>query len=219
MRFALDPSTTALVIIDMQYASACRTTGLGRWLNESGREEEGRYRFDRLESLVVPNIARLLEFFRGHDLDRMFVTLGAQLANCRDLVPRLRAIETSLGNIRGAREYEILDEIAPQSGELIVPKLSTSAFTSSNIDAYLRHLDIRSLVFVGVSTAQCVDLTARDAADRGYQCVIIEDAVAEDKREYHDWTLEKFHRLWGRVMSTQEVIAELDAPIAGKQQY
>ena len=88
MQFRLDPSRTALVIIDMQYASACRATGLGRWLKEQGREKEGSYRFERLESQVVPNIARLLDLFRRLESSVMFVTLGARLANCRDLVPR-----------------------------------------------------------------------------------------------------------------------------------
>lgn len=212
MQFRLEPSNSALVIIDMQYASACRTAGLGRWLAEQGREEEGRYRFDRLETTVVPNIQRLLNLFRRIETFRIFITLGARLPNCRDLVPRLRAIETTIGNIQGRREYEILDEIAPIEGELVVPKLSTSAFTSSNFEAHLRHLNIRQLVFTGVSTGQCVDLTARDAADRDYQCVVVEDATAEDRPEYHDWTLEKFGRLWGRVLSTEQVLAELGEP-------
>jgi nicotinamidase-related amidase len=208
-QFALDPKATALVIIDMQYASACRTTGLGRWLAEQGRSDEGRYRFDRLEQLVVPSIVRLLSFFREAELPVFFVTLGGRLPGCRDLVPRLRSIESAIGNIEGSREFEILDEIAPQPGELVIPKLSTSAFTSSNLEAHLRHLEIPSLVFCGVSTGQCVDLTARDAADRAYRCVIVEDAVAEDSPEYHESTLDKFGRLWGRVLSSDEVITEL----------
>ena len=74
-RFELEPAATALVVVDMQYASACRTTGLGRWLAEQGRADEGAYRFDRIERLVVPNIARLLAFFREHALHRVFVRL------------------------------------------------------------------------------------------------------------------------------------------------
>ncbi len=78
---------------------------------------------------------------------------------------------------------------------------ATSAFTPSSIR--------------GVSTSQCVDLTARDAADRGYASVVVEDAVAEDRPDYHDWTLEQFRRLFGRVATTDEVLAELGARPAG----
>ena len=165
--FVLDPTSTALVVIDMQYATACRTTGLGRWLAERGREEEGRYRFDRIEELLLPNIARLLACFRDHDLTRIFVRLGGQMEGCRDLIPHLRELETDFGNIAGEREFEFLEELAPLPGEPVLTKLSASAFTSSNIDALLRNLRVRTLVLTGVSTSQCVDLTARDAADRG----------------------------------------------------
>jgi nicotinamidase-related amidase len=207
----LDPAFTALVIVDMQYASACRETGFGRWLASRGRAAEGAYRFDRIERLLVPNIGRLLTFFRTHHLERIFVRLGAQLRDCRDLIAHIRELEATFGNILGEREFEILDELAPQPGELIITKLSASAFSSSNIDALLRNLGIRSLVFTGVSTSQCVDLTARDAADRGYGCVIVEDAVAEDREDYHESTLAQFQRLFGRVASTDQVIAELTA--------
>jgi nicotinamidase-related amidase len=212
--FVLDPASTALVVIDMQYATACRTTGLGRWLAERGREEEGRYRFDRIEALLVPNIARLIAAFREHDLPRVFVRLGGQMEGCRDLIPHLRELETAVANIAGEREFEFLDELAPRPGEPILTKLSASAFTSSNIDALLRNLGVRTIVVTGVSTSQCVDLTARDAADRGYASVVVEDAVAEDRPDYHDWTLEQFRRLFGRVVTTDEVLAELGARLA-----
>lgn len=211
LAFELDPETTALAIIDMQYASACRATGFGRWLTEHGRADEGAYRFGRIEDLLIPNIARLLGFFREHHLTRIFVRLGAQLDGCRDLIPHIRDLETEFGNVRGQREYEFLDELAPRDDEVVVTKLSASAFTSSNIDAVLRNLGVESVVFTGVSTSQCVDLTARDAADRGYHALIVEDAVAEDRPDYHDWTLEQFQRLFGRVASTEAVLGELAA--------
>lgn len=205
----LIPAGIALVMIDLQYASACRTTGFGRWLSERGRAAEGDYRFSRIEQLVVPNTARLLAAFRDRGLHRVFVRLGAQLPGCTDLVPHIRALEHEFGNVRGAREYEFLDELAPQPGEPVVTKLSASAFTSSNIDALLRHLAVSTLVFAGVSTSQCIDLTARDAADRGYRCVIAADAVAEDAPRFHDATLEQFSRLFGAVMTTGEVLTAL----------
>ena len=207
--FELNPGATALALIDLQYASACRSTGFGRWLDEQGRAAEGAYRFGRIEQLVVPNAARLLAFFREHDLPRVFIRLGAQMGHCRDLIPHLRALETDFGNVEGNREFEFLDEVAPRPGEPVLTKLSASAFSSTGIDALLRNLAVRDVVFAGVSTSQCVDLTARDAADRGYRAVIVEDAVAEDRADFHDWTLEQFRRLFGRVETTDTVIAEL----------
>lgn len=207
----LDPAATALVVVDMQYASACRTTGLGRWLAEAGRADEGRYRFDRIEHLLVPNISRLLAFFRERSFHRLFVAVGSRLAGAGDLVRTIRDLERELGTVEGRREFEILEELRPLPGEPVLRKTTVSAFTSTGIDATLRSLGVHSLVFAGVSTAQCVDLTACDAADRGYECVIVEDAVAEDRADWHDAALERFGRLYGRVLTTDEVLAELGA--------
>src|SRR5262252_7290544 len=80
----------ALVVIDMQYASACRTTGFGKWLDNHGRAAEGEYRFSRIEQLVVPNTRKLLAAFRANDLFRVFVRLGSQIAGCRHLIPHIR---------------------------------------------------------------------------------------------------------------------------------
>ncbi len=209
----LDPGHTVLVVIDMQYASASREAGFGRWLSEQGRAEEGEYRFGRIEQLLVPNISRLLAAFRAADLPRVFVRLGAQMGNCRDLIPHLRELETAFGNISGEREFEMLDELAPEPGEPVVTKLSASAFTSSGFDALLRNLEATTLVFTGVSTSQCVDLTARDAADHGYRCLVVEDAVAEDRHEWHVSTLEQFERLFGAVTTTERVLEGLAAHV------
>ena len=195
----------------MQYASACRTTGLGAWLERHGRADEGAYRFTRIEQLVVPNTRRLLTYFRENDLHRVFVRLGAQMAGCRDLGPHLRELEASLGNVRGEREFEILEELRPEAGEPVLTKLSISAFTSTGIEVLLRNVGVTSIIFAGVSTSQCVDLTARDAADRGFQCIIVEDCVAEDSDEFHVATLTQFERLFGRVSTTHNVLDELSA--------
>ena len=53
--FSLDPGETGLLVIDMQYATACRTTGLGKLLKESGQEDLGSYRFDRIEDTLLQN--------------------------------------------------------------------------------------------------------------------------------------------------------------------
>ena len=210
----LVPESTALVIIDLQQASASRHRGLGRLLEAQNRSGEGTYRFERIERLVVPNTAKLLAFFREHGLARIFVRLGAQIEGCRDLGRHIRELEATLGNVEGNPEFEILDELKPWPGEPILTKLSISAFTSTGIDSLLRNLNVNSLVFTGVSTSQCVDLTARDAADRGYGCIIVEDAVAEDRQDFHDATLAQFIRLFGAVLSTDQVLDSLSQQIA-----
>lgn len=205
----LNPSSTALMIIDMQYLSACRTTGMGRWLSEHGRAAEGRYRFDRIEQLLLPNIGRMLSYFREHGLQVIHVVLASQVAGARDVVEHSRLHEAEFGNEPGNIETQILEELAPRPSEPVVQKLSASAFNSSNIDFVLTTLGIDTLLVTGLSTSQCAGLTALDASDRGYKVTIIEDACAEDIEEHHNWTLAQFQRVFGRVASTDDVLTEL----------
>ena len=63
-QFSLEPSRTALLIIDMQNATGNREMGLGKLLAEQGNSESAQYRFDRIENLLIPNIQRLIAGFR-----------------------------------------------------------------------------------------------------------------------------------------------------------
>lgn len=209
--FRLDPARTALVVVDMQYATGSRHHGLGRRLLEAGRSEEARWRFDRIENIVVPNIRRLLAFFREKGLPVIYLVIGAEREDFSDMPAHMRALARSTNNRVGTREHEILDEIKPAPGELVLRKTTISAFTSTGLDTALRALGVTDLVFVGISTNMCVDTTARDAADRGYRCVLVDDACAAAREEYHRFALLNFQRLFGRVTTTDKVIAELGA--------
>jgi nicotinamidase-related amidase len=209
--FVLVPSRCALIVIDMQYASASRKWGLGALLDHEGRADEGEYRFSRIEQVVLPNIIALLRYFRVNGLARIFVKLACQLHDGSDFSSSLRDLEIAIGNLPGSRESEILDEIRPTDDEVVIVKTSFSAFTSTGIDSILRNLGVDTLLLCGVSTSQCVDLTARDAADRGYRCVMVEDAVAEDTSEFHTSTLDQFRRLFGHVETTADTIEGLAA--------
>ncbi len=207
--FSLDPAKTALLVIDMQYATACRTTGLGKLLSESGQEELGSYRFDRIERRVVPNISTLLRFFRQHRLKVIYVTIGSELPDYSDFVPHLKPLAEAVENRHGFPNHRILRDLEPEKSERIINKTTMSAFNSSSIDSVLRSLGIDSLILTGVSTNSCVEGTGRDAADHGYKCVIAEDACGAASQKLHEAALENFRRLSGRVASTEAIIKEL----------
>ncbi|MGH8430244.1 MAG: isochorismatase family cysteine hydrolase, partial [Solimonas sp.] len=173
--FALERETAALVVIDMQYASASRHYGLGALLQARGLQANGAYRFDRIEKVVVPTIQRLLAAFRQHGLPVIFLTVGSERSDYADLLPNMRRFAEAIGNRASAQEHRILDELAPQAGESVVNKTTMSAFHSSGFERLVQAMGRTQLCFTGVSTNSCVEGTARDAADRGFQCVIVED--------------------------------------------
>lgn len=208
--FVLNPARCAFVIVDMQYASACRTTGLGKVLADEGLAELGKHRFDRVEKVVIPAVQRLLAYFRGNGLRVMYLTVGSDMHDYSDLFPHMQKIASTFNNRAGQREHEILDDIKPLATEWVKNKTTTGAFASLDLATTLRAMGISDLLFAGVSTDLCVDNTARAASDLGFNCVLLDDACATGSQEIHDATLRVFQRSLGRVETVDSVIAELD---------
>ncbi|HUU81687.1 MAG TPA: cysteine hydrolase, partial [Acidobacteriota bacterium] len=116
----------------------------------------------------------------------------------------------------GTPENNVLEEIKPEPGETVINKTTIGAFSSTNLDSILWTRDLRYLLFTGVSTNMCVESTAREAADRGFRCVLIDDACGASKTEYHEATLVTFQRLFGKVRSSEEVMKELRAKLGSQ---
>jgi nicotinamidase-related amidase len=206
--FQLDSSTCALLVIDMQYASGSRDHGLGAWLARQGLLEEASYRFDRIEKTVVPGIEKLLRHFRSGGMRVIYVTLGATLSDYSDAPAHMRPFFKALNNHAGTREHQIIDALHPLANEVIVHKTTQGAFASSRIDQILRALSVKQVICTGVSTNNCVETTAREASDRGYQVAMVSDATGTCSDEMQNLTLKAFTRLWGRVMTVSQVITE-----------
>ena len=208
--FDLDPRAVALVVVAMQYASGAREHGLGRALKARGQEGLGAWRFDRIERSVVPAIQRLLAFFRERRLRVVYLTVGSELPDYSDLLPHMRDFAVSASNTRGHKEHEILDVLAPRPGEPVLNKTTMSAFHSTGLDRLLRAWGVEQLLFTGISTNSCVEGTARDAADRGFRCLLVEDGCGAASQPLHDATCANFARLLGRVAPSADVLAELE---------
>ena len=200
---------SALVIVDMQYASGSRDGALGRRMREE-RSNLTDYRFDRIERLVIPNLLRMAAVFRAGGGEVVYVTQGAEREDCADAAPHMRKFYAATRNWVGSREHEILEELAPGPCDWIVNKRSIGAFASTGIDHLLRSLGREALYMTGISTNMCVETTAREAADRGYAVTLVEDACATTHADLHEGTCRNFARLFGRVRSTDEILAELE---------
>lgn len=210
-QFSLRPATTALVIVDVQYASGSRHHGLGKLLAAQGRLADAEYRFGRIESHVIPNSRRLSGAFRSLGARVVYVTYGAQLPDFSDAPIHLKEWMKAIDNRVGAREHDIVDELRPEPGELVLNKTTMGAFASTGIDAHLRGMGIEEIVVTGVSTNNCVSMTAMEACDRQFGVVLVSDATGTCSDEMQAATEKTFRRLWGRVAATDEVIAEMRA--------
>jgi nicotinamidase-related amidase len=205
----IDPASTALVIVDMQNATGSRNMGLGTVLARQGRTESAQYRFDRIDKVLVPNIRRLIDAFRAHDAKVVYVTYGSNVPDFSDMPPHMIRIVKETNNRVGQTEHEIVDALQPEPGDLVVNKTTQGAFGSTGIDSNLKAMGIETIVAVGVSTNNCVAMTAMEACDRHYGVVVVSDGTGTDSDDMQQATLQMLQRLWSRVLTTDEVIAEL----------
>ena len=215
--FRLEPSKTALLLVDIQNTN-CNPRMPERGVVQTASSkypELGRAYADYLSNVFIPNNRELLEYFRENLLTRVFLTIAPERPDGRDMPPahRAKALAYDDGKLclRGSYELQVIDELKPRDDELVMNKTTYSAFNSTGIDQVFRNLGIEYLVITGAGTNACVDYTARDAVDRGYKCVLVEDACATVYMFMHHPTLYNFAALLGKVAGTKEVIAELSA--------
>lgn len=216
----------ALVLIDMQNYYL-HQNGHFRQLLERDFPDMHAYFMGRMTRQVIPNQRRLLRFFRDRQLKVVHVRVGALLPDGSDQFLRRarrdQARKASFENgsllTRGTFQHRIIDALQPQPNELVFDKNSVSAFNSTPIDQILRNFNSEFLVIAGILTNNCVESTARDAADRGYNVVVVEDACATFEEEVHQATLRTFARSFGKVAATDEVLETLSRSLAEQRAF
>jgi nicotinamidase-related amidase len=212
----IDPRKTALLIIDMQeyflnpsspFSRACEgpVPGVLDYFQERGR------------TVVEPALRCLLAFFRAHGLRVLYTTVASELADGQDLMPifqqRNAAAREQIGTAtipsRADPWARIVSALEPRPNEIVINKTTYGTFNSTGLDHTLRFLGIDTLMVGGVVTNVCVETTARDAADMGYQVILVNDACAAFSPEIHEATLLSFQGPFGRVRMADEVLALL----------
>ena len=173
--FAFAPETTALIVIDMQ-RDFIQPGGFGAALGNDVT----------LLAAIIPTVARLLAGFRAAGLP-VIHTRECHRPDLSDCPPakRLRGKPSlrigdpgPMGRILIAGEpgAEIVPELAANPGELVIDKPGKGAFYATDLSNHLSRLGMRTLVFAGITTEVCVQTTMREANDRGFDCLLAEDA-------------------------------------------
>ncbi|MDR5813448.1 cysteine hydrolase [Caballeronia sp. LZ033] len=205
--FTFDAAHTALVVIDMQ-----------RDFIEPGGFGEALGNDVSLLALIVPTVARLIDHARDHgwlvvhtreshapdlsDCPPAKRLRGAPHARIGDLGPMGRIL------VRGEPGNAIVDAVAPLAGEIVIDKPGKGAFYATRLGEELAQRGITHLVFAGVTTEVCVQTSMREANDRGYECVLIEDATASYIPAFKTATIEMI-RSQGGIVGWTATLADL----------
>ncbi len=187
--FHFEPDTTALIVIDMQ-RDFIEPGGFGESLGND---------VNRLAA-IVPTVGRLIEGFRAAGLP-VIHTRECDRPDLSDCPPakRERGSPTlRIGDpgpmgrvlIAGEPGAEIVAALAPVEGETVIEKPGKGSFYGTNLTAVLQKLGTKSLVFAGVTTEVCVQTTMREANDRGFDCLLAEDATESYFAEFKAATLD-----------------------------
>lgn len=206
----LHPPDSALLFIDVQNYAATRTGGAYKAMDKDRFDREFGWFFETLERRVIPNLRELQHAFRTAGIEILYTTIESLTQDGRD-----RGLDYKmLGHHvpRGSWDGKVIDALAPQDDEIVLPKSSSSVFISTNIDYVLRNLGVRQLVICGIETDDCVEGAIRDAADLGYLVTQVTDGCATYSADRHDHALQAISGHC-RQVTTEQLLGEVAAVV------
>jgi nicotinamidase-related amidase len=210
--FSFEPAKTALIVIDMQ-RDFVEPGGFGATLGNDVN----------LLQAIIPATKRLLDVCRkaGMTIVHTRESHRPDLSDCPPAKrlrgnPSLRIGDAGpMGRIlvRGEPGVQIVPALAPLEGEIVIDKPGKGGFYATDLGEILRLKGITHLLFAGVTTEVCVQTTMREANDRGYDCLLIEDATESYFPEFKKAALEMI-RAQGAIIGWTATTAQLAKALA-----
>jgi nicotinamidase-related amidase len=218
-KFEFDPKTTALVMIDFQ-----------RDFVDPGGFGEALGNDVSLLRRAVPPAERVLRAARERGIFVIHTREGHRpdLADCPPSKKARGRLKTGIGDpgpmgrilVRGEPGHDLVKELSPEPGEPVVDKPGKGAFYATDLDTILKNRGVRQLVVCGVTTEVCVQTTVREANDRGYDCLVLEDCVASYFPEFQEAALKMVKAqggIFGWVSDSRRFLKALAQALPGKR--
>jgi len=203
----MDPASTALVVVDMQYFDAARDAGEGQTAKDLG---VARYFDDYFEQIdtITPRIEQLLHAFRRKKVEVAHLRVAEVTRDSRDV--GLKQLVRGLIVPIDSKEAEFLPGLEPGADEIVINKSASGVFPATNFDRILRNIGIRTLVFTGTSTSGCIQSAIYDALDLGYEVVLVSDACADATSDSQAAAVASFAGTGVHVTTTADLLARAD---------
>lgn len=203
----LSASQIALVTIDLQYLDAHREGWVGRVAEAAGKPELLEPRWQGINQ-ILPKVRSVQDAFREAGQEVMHVRVSYRTDDGRDAGIAFMPSTDVEPLPRDKRDDEFLPEVAPVGDEIIFNKTSSSVFNSTGIDKVLHRMGIKHLIMTGIVTDGCVELSARDAADRGYAVTLVSDGCSSSTPEAHEDALARMNDGGFIALKTADEIVE-----------
>ena len=198
---ALDPAKTALLLI--------------HWQNEIA-SPEGRNAEDmpqRLRAMgILERTQAVLDATRERGMLVVYIN-GVHAPGYPELGARtvpLAAMLIRRGSMqKGTWGVEVIDELKPIDGDIVIDNYSSSGFCATPLDLILRNKGITNLVISGIATHVAVESTTRDAFNMGYTVYTLEDCCTSTTQEIHEWSIKNTLSFFGFVIDSGSYIAAI----------
>ncbi len=214
----IDVAKTAVIVVDMQNDFAAK----GGMFDHAGVDISGTRN-------AIPRVQTSLATARQAGIPVIYLKMGfqADLADlgAQDSVNRARHLQFGVGQttrapdgstgrflIRDTCNTDIVAELEPHAEDVVIYKTRFSGFYATELDASLKKIGAKYLIFTGVTTCICVDSTVRGAMFRDYLCVLPNDCMSEPigsslPRSNHDATLLAVETVFGWVADSEEFVS------------
>ncbi|UJR08362.1 hypothetical protein I4U23_012633 [Adineta vaga] len=192
---SIPASKTTILLVDVQNSEI-----------DNEHKDKLPWYYKQITKVCLPNMKRIIDIGRSLDMEIMYTTIESLTSNGRD-----RSLDHKLSNIFIPKDSyfgQVIDDVAPHDDDIWLKKTSSGVFNSTNIDYLLRNLQRNYLVIMGFLTDQCVDMAVRDAADKGYYVICIDDACATHTKQRHDNALNAF-KGYCTILNTEQFIQKV----------
>jgi nicotinamidase-related amidase len=160
----------------------------------------------RMRELVIPTTRSLQDAFRRKGMDVIHARIACLLEDGRDRsLSQKKPGWNDLLLPKDSEEAQIVPELAPRPGEIVLTKTTDSAVTGTNLRLILTNMGIRNVVVTGVFTDQCISSTVRSLADESFNVIVVEDCCAAGTDELHYKELEILNMIYCQVLSSAEL--------------